>query len=174
MAYPIPAKIPPCAAKMLARPQWYADPGMVARAKLAPANWFARLLSSPTFAKVKIDAITLCKTIYFRDLDCYDPHTIEGLALLGHELKHVEQYERYGFFSFYFRYLTSYLKGGYGENVPMEAEAYALQRQIDSHLRSEFYANPGRHHCVEMADPHTHNQKFALQISSPFHFDPRN
>ncbi len=163
-------KIPACAAAVLARREWFADPGVVRRARLSPPNWLARLLSSRRFAGQEIAAITLGKTIYFRMPDQYNPHTPAGLAILAHELKHVEQFEREGWGGFYAKYVRGYLAHGYGEPIPFEAEAYEFQRQVAVHLAREFEANPAYPCCREMADPHTPNESFTRLTPEIFRF----
>ena len=143
-AYPLPKEIPACAARLLARPEWFADPGIVHRTKLAKARGVARWLSSPRFAGTEIAAITLGHTIYFRQIEAYTPHTPCGLALLAHEIKHIEQVERHGLLSFYWRYWLDYRKHGYGEALPFEMEAYRFERLVRVQLKNEFALNAGR------------------------------
>jgi hypothetical protein len=152
----LPTKIPPCAINMLARPAWFHDPAVIQRARLRPANWLARFLSSERFAGRKdIAAITIGHTIYFRDERQYDPHTAEGLGLLGHEVKHIEQFERHGLLSFYWQYLRDYRQyGGYGEQIPFEQEGYAVGAAIRVQLLTE-QAQNSCHWCSELQPPHT-------------------
>lgn len=56
------------------------------------------------------DAITIGTTIYVRKGE-YDPNTVGGLVLLGHELTHVQQYQDRGRIGFFWRYGTDYLRG---------------------------------------------------------------
>jgi Domain of unknown function (DUF4157) len=156
----LPERIPPCAAKMLDRPGWFADSSIIGRAKLGEATGLAWLLSSRFFAHQEIAAITLGYKIGFRMLDSYDPHTARGLALLAHELKHVEQYKKDGCFRFYAKYIWAYVLHSYGPGVPFEAEAVEFQRQVKEHLEAEFERNPGRQICLEMDEPHTPNAAF--------------
>ncbi len=156
----LPERIPPCAANILARPTWFADPGVVGRARLAIAGWLPRILSSHRFAGTEIAAITLGRTIYFRKVEFYDPHTLQGLVLLAHELKHVEQFEREGARRFYFDYLLGYRKHGYSEEITFEAEAYSFERQVFAHLMKEFKFNTGRSICWDKVAPHLPNSEF--------------
>ena len=161
MSEPLPARIPGCAVNLLARPEWFIDPSVVTRARLSGAGWMARLLSGKLFAGIEISAITLGHKINIRKMDHYDPHSPRGLALLAHELKHVEQYERYGRLGFYLKYLRDYLRHGYGqERLTLEQEAYLFQGQVKEHLLQEFAGNPGCPLCIEMAEPHTPNPAF--------------
>jgi hypothetical protein len=168
----IPKKLSPCAVNLLARPEWFSDPGVVLRANLAPANLIARFLSSPRFSGTDyIWAITLGSTIYIRMLDQYNPHAPVQLALLAHEIKHVEQYEREGLAGFLGKYLQSYAsRGGYSSAVNFEAEAYAFQKQVEEHLTQEFAANGGTCNCVEMGDPHTANLSFVKTTPAVFKY----
>lgn len=166
----LPEKIPSCAVNLLARGEWYADPQVVGRAKLSEATGLARFLSSPFFARRPIGAITLNHTIHFRMTDEYNPHTPSGLALLAHEVKHVEQYEQEGLVKFYLKYLLAFIRHGYGQRVPFEAEAYALQGQVQAHLTAEFGSNPGCGACIEMTDPHTPNGAFVKTTPPIFEY----
>ncbi len=168
MSNGFPESCPPCVVNMLARREWFADPEVVSRARLARAKGIPRLLSSQILARQKIGAITLGSTIYFRELDQYNPHTATGLAFLAHELKHVEQYERQGPLRFYTRYIRDYLLHGYGESVTFEAEASEFQRQVTEHLSREFENNSGRQPCKELAEPHTPNEHFVKTVPQEF------
>jgi hypothetical protein len=154
---------------LLARPEWFADPDVIQRVRLAPANWFARLISHPRVNKSDVSAITLRRTIYFRKLNRFSPHTPRGLALLAHEIKHVEQYERDGLLRFNFNYIWAFLRRGYGKNIPYEAAAYALQNTVQEHLQREFKANASSDPCREMAPPHTPNGAFVKARPGRFH-----
>jgi hypothetical protein len=169
MSDTIPQGIPRCAINLLARPEWFADPSVVYRVKLAPANWLARLISDPRVNNSSVSAITLGRTIYYRELDRFDPHTPEGLALLAHEIKHVEQYEQDRLVMFNFNYVWAFLRKGYGKNIPYEAVAYALQNTVVEHLRREFAANTGLASCQEKAPPHTPNLAFVKSRPGRFH-----
>jgi hypothetical protein len=174
MSAPIPNKIPPCAANLIARPEWYADKDVVYRANLSLPNWYARLLSSKRFSgRDDIWAITLGSTIYICMPDSFDIHSTDTLYLLAHEVKHVEQYEREGMANFFAKYIQSYAKqGGYGSAINFESEAYALGTQVSQHLQSEVAANPGIKQCLEMDDPHTANSAFVKTAPPVFRFPP--
>jgi len=168
LSNPITRHVPPCVERMIARTEWFSDPGTVARAKLAPAKGIARLLSSRFFARTEIGAITLGSTIYFRDLDIYNPHTAKGLAFLAHEIKHIEQFERHGLVGFYFQYLGGYFRRGYGRGIGFEDEAYGFQKVVRQHLDAEFQANPGVATCQELDEPHTPNAAFVRTVPAVF------
>ena len=158
----ISRRVPPCAERLLARPEWFTDPGVVSRAKLTPAKWYARILSSEFFAKTIISAITLGRTIHIRLEDQYDPHTELGLYSLAHEIKHVEQYERDGFFKFFAKYVWAYLFHGYGDEIPSETEAYGFEKIVRDHIRKEFRQNQNIPICLDDGEPHQPNLAFRL------------
>jgi hypothetical protein len=167
----IPERIPDCAERLLARAEWYADPGVVSRAKLKLASGLAAFLSSDRFSKGKTKAITLGKTIHFCGAEQFQPHTAKGLALIAHELKHVEQYERYKLVKFYAKYLWGFIRHGYGTEIDIEATAYTLEAAVKEHLQDEFTTNAGRNPCLQMDEPHTPNPEFALLTAVRFDED---
>lgn len=74
--------------------------------KLSPAEWwiyqpyfspevlhYARIIDghTPFWLRPGMCAVVLQHNIYFR-AGYYQPHTLQGITLLGHELTHVEQY----------------------------------------------------------------------------------
>ena len=159
----IPTHIPECAANLIARPEWFADPSIVFRVQLRHATGLARFFSGSRFAKRAIDAITFGHTINYRDIDGFDDQTPAGLALLAHELKHVEQFERDGAIGFFLKYLRDYFRFGYGDKIPYEDEAYALQRHIRMHLKREFSDN----HPI---DPCLNPTEYVKITPEPFKF----
>jgi hypothetical protein len=70
-------------------------------------------------------AVTWGKSIWFR-MGMYDPYAIEGIALLGHELVHVAQYNEYGADLLDLLYPVS----GVGSRNLFEVDAYNLQKEI--------------------------------------------
>jgi hypothetical protein len=169
MSNELPSRIPACAVNMLARPEWFADPGVVSRVRLSEASRIARFISDKRFAGTGVSAITLGHTIHIRKPERYNPHSASGLALLAHETKHVEQYEQVGRLGFYARYLWDYVRYHY-RGVRFEKEAYAFQEAVKGHLLEEFEANPGLSPCQEQADPHTPNDAFAQKTPPVFQF----
>ena len=165
----LPAKIPACAVNLLARKEWFADLTVFERVKLSKTTSVARLLSDPRVNRSDVSAITLRRTIYYRKLDRFDPHTPKGLALLAHEIKHVGQYERDGLARFNFNYIWAFLRRGYGRAIPYEAQAYALQYTVRDHLEREFAANAGLHNCKQMVLPHDPNTAFVKARPARFH-----
>ena len=159
----IPERIPDCAVRLLARPEWFADPGIVRRAKLKLASGVAAFLSSERFSKGRTKAITLGKTIYFCGVEQFQPHTVEGLALIAHELKHVEQYERDKLLGFYIRYLFGYIRHGNARDLGYESTAYAFEDFVKDHLQDEFNENANRDPCIQIGESHTPNLEFILR-----------
>lgn len=55
-------------------------------------------------------ALTLGRRIYFSyaGVGCYDPHSLEGLELIAHELTHVRQFAENRSLRFAYRYLIEY------------------------------------------------------------------
>jgi hypothetical protein len=64
----------------------------------------------------------------------------QSLALLAHELKHIQQYRSMSHFGFLKRYFLDKAKNGfeYSKTLPLEKEAYDLQAEVLRELR-----NPG-------------------------------
>jgi hypothetical protein len=65
-------------------------------------------------------AIVIGKTIYLHNTRAED--FLQNKSWVLHELKHVEQYERYGLANFVLRYLWQTFRYGY-KNTPLEIEA---------------------------------------------------
>jgi hypothetical protein len=162
-----PQKIPACAAYMLARQEWFDDPTVVNRARVAQAGRLARFLGHKRFSDTDVAAITLGHTIYFLKSEKYAPHTPAGLALLAHEIKHVEQYERQNRLVFYAQYLWDQVRHSYA-NVRFEREASALQKQVKKHIQDEFETNLYRSPCRHQAGPHAPNHAFVRRPPQAF------
>lgn len=128
----MPGRLPEEAIENLKRKEWFPDPSVVDRARVVILPFCPRYIAN------RRTAITLGHLIIFTKLQYYDPCSIQGLALLAHELKHVEQYEIGGIFRFLWRYLREWLKVGYDlDRHPYEKEAYALQEQVKKRLKEE-------------------------------------
>jgi hypothetical protein len=97
-----------------------------------PVCWYVRNV-------VKQGAMTISPFIFYGRRS-YDASSLASVALLAHELKHVEQYRRYGHVMFLARYLFA-LAGArfhYSPALPLEAEAYALEDEIRAKLRAHY------------------------------------
>lgn len=97
--------------------------------------WIAR------FAPIQVRAMALGRNIYFDD--AFDPHSLDGIATIGHELVHVAQWRRTGGFLlgpaiFAARYVGEYLLNrlrGMGKydayrSIRFEREAEGFERSI--------------------------------------------
>jgi hypothetical protein len=89
-----------------------------------PVCWFVRHV-------LKQGAMTVAPFIFY-GLARFDPANPASLALLAHELKHVEQYRALGHVRFLSRYLYDLARNRlrYSRSLPLEAEAYALQARV--------------------------------------------
>lgn len=124
--------LPEEAKRALKRKEWFVHPDIVDRARLFVLPF------SPRYIARRRSAITLGHLIIFTKPRYYDPYSIPGLALLAHELKHVEQYEIEGMLRFLGRYLRDWLKVGYDlDRHPYEKEAYAFQNLVEKRLKEE-------------------------------------
>ncbi len=81
-------------------------------------------------------AMTFSPFIFFR-YGAYDGSSLSSLALLAHELKHIEQYRTYGHPRFLVRYFWDLARSRfrYNRDLPLEADAYAIQAEVESRLR---------------------------------------
>jgi len=117
----------------LKRKEWFSDPSVVDRARAVILPFCLRYIAT------RRTAITLGHFIIFTKPQYYDPSSIQGLALLAHELKHVEQYRREGLLRFLWQYLSHWLKVGYDlDRHPYEKEAYDFQKQVKKRLKEEW------------------------------------
>lgn len=89
-------------------------------------SWFCRILKK----LLDVNAITLYPFIFYAD-----PKEKVDKVLMAHEMIHIDQIQRVGFWSFYISYGIYYLAGlvhyknhrdAY-TNIPFEEEAYRLQ-----------------------------------------------
>ena len=98
--------------------------------------WLVRI-----FSKIDPAAYTSGNDIYFAPGQ-YNTKSIAGIALIGHEVTHSQQYSEYGTWGFRRKYYKDYkenLKVGMNEyeayeNIPFEIDAYDKQRQIYNDL----------------------------------------
>jgi len=76
------------------------------------SSWLAWLAARKL--KVKSVAITIGQTVYLHNVSA---ETFKNdVKWLTHELEHVKQFRRYGFFNFIFRYLWESIRKGYYNN----------------------------------------------------------
>jgi Domain of unknown function (DUF4157) len=81
-------------------------------------SWIAKLAAKKL--KVSNVAFTLGTTIHLHNASAAE--FFNDAKWLRHELKHVEQFRRYGFFGFIWKYSVESLKKGYSRNK-FEVEA---------------------------------------------------
>ena len=98
--------------------------GRVRLVRRGPVCWLVRVV-------LRKAAMTVAPFI-FLGTAAYDPADPRFLALLAHELKHVEQFQRCGFLPFLLRYFWELGRSGfrYSSRLPLEAEAYDLERRF--------------------------------------------
>ena len=97
-----------------------------------------------------IAAYTSNNNIYFAP-GAYNTTTASGIALIGHEVLHVQQYEVYGTVGFRLRYFGEYfgeyvmgrLRGLSHQKayraISFESDAYALDDRIEEDLLQQGY-----------------------------------
>ena len=62
----------------------------------------------PWYVVMDADGYTDLDTVYFKP-GKYDPDTVPGIALIGHEIAHCRQYQQHGRWGFRLRYIGSWL-----------------------------------------------------------------
>jgi hypothetical protein len=114
--------------------RWFPDLdfGRVRIVERGPVCWYARHV-------VKQGAMTIAPFIFFGRTK-YNPCDARSVALLAHELKHVEQVRRIGRVRFFARYLWALARSRfrYSRELPLEAEAYALQATVLGPIEQAF------------------------------------
>ncbi len=129
-------RLPPAVAELLQ--PWFPDLDLsrVRLVQRGPVCWFVRVV-------LRKSAMTVAPFIFLGDRrrDLADP---TFLALLAHELKHVEQFRRYGYVRFLLKYFWDMGRRGfrYSARLPLEAEAYDLERRVLAALSSDEGSRP--------------------------------
>lgn len=112
--------------------RWFDAPTLsdVSIVNSGPVSWFVGSV-------LRKRAMTFAPFVFFAP-GAYDPARPESVALLAHELTHIEQYRRYGKQSFLARYFWALGRNGfrYNHQLPLEREAYDLQAEVREALRS--------------------------------------
>lgn len=94
-----------------------------------PVAWFVRTV-------LRQGAMTIAPFIFFGKHQ-YDPASPRSLALLAHELRHIEQYAELGHARFLFTYARDRIKARkYSRELPLEAGPYAIQDEVRATLES--------------------------------------
>jgi hypothetical protein len=95
-----------------------------------PMCWFVRRV-------LRQGAMTLAPFVFFGKTR-FDPASASSMALLAHELKHIEQYAAMGHAKFLFTYVHDRLRAGeYRRDLPLEIDPYALQAVVKPELRAQ-------------------------------------
>jgi hypothetical protein len=88
-----------------------------------PASWFVRVV-------LRQGAMTIAPYVFFGK-HRFDPSSPRSLALLAHELRHIEQYAKMGRLRFLVTYARDRIKARkYSRDLPLEAGPYALQDEV--------------------------------------------
>jgi hypothetical protein len=88
---------------------------------------------------LKQGAMTISPWIFYGRAR-FDPAQLGAVALLAHELKHIEQFRQLGHLRFFLRYFSDLAQHGfrYSRLLVLEAEAYELQAVVRETLRPAF------------------------------------
>ena len=99
-----------------------------------PMCWLVRNL-------LKQGAMTFSPFVFY-GRDSLDTSKASSLALLAHELCHVQQYRRRGHAAFLARYWLDQARnrGRYSRDLPLEAPCYELQRRVREDLQARGFA----------------------------------
>lgn len=89
-------------------------------------------------------AVTIGNDIYYRSVSDYNPSTVEGLAELGHELTHIQQYNALGYDVFVTKYIGEYIKNGfrYGLGMDLENKASHVEDLLKQSIPQRFGNDP--------------------------------
>lgn len=105
------------------------DFGGVRLVQSGPVSWFVRSV-------LHQGAMTIAPFVFYGE-SRFDPSSPGSLALLAHELRHIEQYGEMGHFRFLVTYLRDRIKAGhYSRDLPLEAGPYALQDEVRKALEA--------------------------------------
>lgn len=92
-------------------------------------SWFVRNV-------LRQGAMTISPFIFFGKHQ-YDPDSPRSLALLAHELLHIQQYKELGHLRFIYTYMRDRIRAGeYRRDLPLEAGPYDLQAQVRASLET--------------------------------------
>lgn len=108
------------------------SPALLQAVWLAPAGVVTRALMRLSDGVM----LTWGDTIYYAVSDSVTDEGAAWLALVAHELKHVEQFRRLGKWRFLGRYAWQWLRRGYA-NIDLEQTAYRFQWWVEEEFRKE-------------------------------------
>jgi len=76
-------------------------------------------------------AMTVAPFVFYGKAQ-FVPGNAASIALLAHELKHIQQYRSMGYLGFFRRYFLDKARNGfeYSKALPLEKEAYDLQAEV--------------------------------------------
>jgi hypothetical protein len=95
-----------------------------------PVCWFVRRVLNQ-------GGMTIAPYVFFGK-DRFDPGSASSMALLAHELRHIEQYAVMGHMKFLFTYVRDRVRAGeYRRDLPLEVDPYALQGVVKLELRAQ-------------------------------------
>lgn len=113
---------------------WFSDLQLrdVSLVSTGPVCWYVRTIAQQGM-------MTIAPWVFF-GRESYNPDSLASVALIAHELKHVQQYQERGHAAFLARYLWDLGRNGfrYSRELPLEAEAYSLQAEVRAALRPHF------------------------------------
>jgi RHS repeat-associated protein len=90
----------------------------------------------------KAEAITWKNDIYFKNIDVFKPTSVDGLARIGHELAHVEQWAKFGD-AFAEMYAGAWMRnGGYDRNMQFEKVPYQIEGELKIRIKQQFGSDP--------------------------------
>jgi hypothetical protein len=114
--------------------RWFPEPDLqrVRIVRGGPVCWYVRYVA-------RQGAMTIAPFVFY-GRERYDPSTPRGLALLAHELLHVQQYRAYGHARFLLLYLRDLARARfrYSADLPLERPCYNLQAQVRETLDPTF------------------------------------
>lgn len=111
------------------------------RVHMGIPDWIAK--GAETFGGVIPGAVTIGNDIYYNPAN-YNPSTVEGLAELGHELTHVQQYNAIGDDIFMTKYIGEYIMNGfrYGRGMDLENKASHVEDLLKTSIPQRFGNDP--------------------------------
>lgn len=159
-------RFPECALRVLIRREWFKNPRILDDARL-------QIINLPLFIKHPPQAVTMGRTIVFTRPEYFRPDDPYGLAILAHEMWHIQQYYREGRLKFSLKYFKEWLplalrRRNIYEHLSYEKEALAFQNHVEKELRKEFAQNGGKPPCRKEGKDLKANPEYLLGRVAPF------